>query len=455
MRLARLLVSGGSRCGGVPGRRWRAMTTAVGAVALVAALLSACGSSKSTSTATTVSPTTTSSTASPSAATSPSTSSSSSLPASGPGTGSGTVTVGVQCANTGEAAEPECLTTFHALAAYANSNGGINGYKISIDDCDISNAQATPTVTGTCADKQITEDHDMVLVGLNGGLGVTPVADANSVPIISPIDVESDFDTAPMSFPVYAWNTGGWTAIAQYMVKIGLTHPAYTNPQSELGAETIGAVSAAYKALNIPLKQVNASLTAVSFQPQVEALKAEGVDSVFPVLADPAIIAMVQESAAIDYHPAWASIWDSYDQRVEKTLAPLSSSNNLYLSAPFKPYETAGQLESSTVAKYAPGQSWEFSFISINDWIGMEILFQALEHMSGPASSQKILGQLNTRSFTSEWLPAPVSWTNTTGPLCRLASADTYFYKLESGKWTYVSGPTPTANVPAVTGCKS
>lgn len=428
---------------------------AAGAALTLVAALAACSSSSKSSSPTTVSSATSApSTGATTGSTTPGGGSGSSLPASGPGSGTGTVKVGVQCAPGGLAAEPECLSTFNALAAYANANGGINGYKISIDQCDISTAQSNPSVSGTCGTKQVTADGIDVMVANNGGLGLASVLNAHNIPDISPIDVESDYDTSPISFPIYAWNTGGWTALAQYLAGAGFKHPAFTNPQSQLGAESIGAITAAYQKLGLPLKQVNASLTAVSFQPQVEALQSEGVDSVFPVLSDPGIAAMVQESNAIGYHPAWATIWDTIDQRIEKLLGPLGSSNKLYADAPFKSYAEAGQLEQSTVQKYAPGQSWEFSFISINNWIGMEILFQALEKMSGPATPAKILQQLKTGSFTSEWLPHPVSWTNTTGPLCRLTNTSTYIFKMESGVWTQIGGLI-NAQPQAVTGCKS
>jgi ABC-type branched-subunit amino acid transport system substrate-binding protein len=420
--------------------------TAFTSAASLVLVLAACGSS-SPSGGTSAPPS-----SAPAAAGSTGTTGSSSLPASGKGTGTGTVKIGVQCSSTGYAAEPECISTFNALAAYANANGGINGYKIAIDNCDTSSELTNPSVGAQCATKQITQDGDVAFVGLNGPLGVTAVAQAHSVPIISPIDVEPDYDTSPISFPVYAWQAGAWQSLIDYLSTHGFKHPAYTNTDSTIGAAAVAAVNYGYKKLGITPKSVVALLTAVTFQPQVETLSAEGVDSVFPILADPAIVSMVQESNAIGFHPAWATDWDAYDQRVEKILGPLGSSASLYTTMPFKSYETAGSLEKSTVAKYAPGQSWEFSFVSILNWIGMEILFQALEKMSGPATSAALLTQLHSDSFTSEWLPAAVNWQNTTGPNCQIASTEAYIAKMENGVWTQVYGP---FNAPpaAVTGC--
>jgi ABC-type branched-subunit amino acid transport system substrate-binding protein len=338
------------------------------------------------------------------------------------------------------------------MAAYANSSGGINGYKIQIDECDVSSSLTNPSVDGSCATKQITQDGDTVLLGLNGGLGVTPVADANGVPIISPIDVEADYDTAPMSFPTYAWQAGAWEALIQYFSTHGFKSPAYTDTQSTIGAGAKSAIQAGYSKVGISTKSVVALLTAVSFQPQVETLQSQGVDSVYPILADPAIVAMVEEADAIGYHPAWANDWDVYDQRVEKLLGPLDAKAGLYTAAPFKTYAESGQLEKSIVQQYAPGQSWEFSFISINDWIGMEILFQALEKMSGPATPAKVAQQLRTDSFTSEWLPSPVNWKNTTGTFCQIASTQAYIDKLENGVWTQI-GAVDAPPPQAVTGC--
>jgi len=378
----------------------------------------------------------------------------SSLPKSGPGTGSGTVKIGVMCSNSGPEAEPECISTFNALAAYANSNGGINGYKIAIDNCDPGVAAlANPSLYTQCANKQITQDNDTVMLGLNGPLGVTTVADAHNIPIIAPIDVEPDYDTAPMSFPIYSWQAGAWSALIKYFSTLGLKHPAYTDTQSTIGAAAKAAVQEGYGKLGITPSSVVALLTSVTFQPQVETLQSEGVDAVYPVLADPAIVAMVQEADSIGYHPAWATDWDAYDQRVEKLLGPLGSTASLYTTAPFKTYAEAGQLEKSTVAQYAPGQSWEFSFISILNWIGMETLFQALEKMSGPATSAKIVTQLQTDTFTSEWLPGSFNWQHTTGPYCQIASNEAYVDKMENGVWTQVAGPFNAPPPAAVTGC--
>jgi ABC-type branched-subunit amino acid transport system substrate-binding protein len=418
--------------------------TAFASAASLMLLLAACGSSSPSGS------TSTPANSAPAAGSTGTTSSS--LPASGKGTGTGTVRVGVQCSSTGYAAEPECITTFNALAAYANAHGGINGYKIAIDNCDTSSELTNPSVSAQCATKQVTQDGDIAFVGLNGPLGVTPVAQAHNIPIISPIDVEPDYDTSPVSFPVYAWQAGAWQALIDYLSTHGFKHPAYTNTDSTIGAAAVAAVQDGYGKIGITPKSVVALLTAVSFQPQVETLYTDGVDSVYPILADPAIVAMVQESDSIGFHPAWATDWDAYDQRVETILGPLGSSASLYTTMPFKSYETAGAAEKSIVAKYAPGQSWEFSFVSILNWIGTEILFQALEKMSGPATPAKLLAQLHSDTFTSEWLPAPVNWKNTTGRNCQIASTEAYIAKMENGVWTQIYGPFNAPPAP-VTGC--
>jgi ABC-type branched-subunit amino acid transport system substrate-binding protein len=358
------------------------------------------------------------------------------------------------CTSTGPVAEPECISTFNALAAYANSKGGINGYKIAIDNCDAGIAALTnPSLYTQCATKQVTQDGDTVMMGLNGPLGVTTVADAHKIPIIGPIDVEPDYDTAPMSFPIYSWQAGAWESLIKYFSTHGFKHPAYTDTQSTIGAAAKSAVEAGYGQVGITPKSVVALLTAVSFQPQVETLQAQGVDSVYPILADPAIVAMVQEANSIGYHPAWATDWDAYDQRVEKLLGPLGSSSSLYTTTPFKSYAEAGALEKSTVAQYAPGQSWEFSFISILNWIDMETLFQALEKMSGPATPAAIVQQLHTDTFTSEWLPSSFNWQNTTGQYCQIASNTAYIDKMENGVWTQIAGPIDAPPPQPVTGC--
>lgn len=430
-------------------RRLKTRLTQLTAFTLAASLalvLAACGSSSPSSS------TATPSKSAPAAAGSTGTTSSSSLPASGTGSGTGTVRVGVQCSSTGYAAEPECISTFNALAAYANANGGINGYKIAIDNCDTSTELTNPSIGAECATKQVTEDGDDVFIGLNGPLGEESVMEAHGVPLLAPIDVEPEQDTSPISFPVYAWQAGAWTALIDYLSTHGFKHPAYTNTDSTIGAAAVAAVNYGYKKIGITPKSVVALLTAVSFQPQVETLDSESVDSVYPILADPAIVAMVQEADSIGFHPAWATDWDAYDQRVEKLLGPLGASANLYTTAPFKSYAVAGQLEKSVVQKYAPGQSWEFSFISILNWIGMEFLFQALEKMSGPVTPAKILHQIRTDTFTSEWLPGPINWRNTTGPYCQIASTQAYIFKMENGVWTQIYGPFNAPPAP-VTGC--
>jgi Periplasmic binding protein len=433
------------------------LTQLAAAGVVTTAMLVACsspGSSSSPASSTATSTSAAPQSSSSSTSSSSTSTSSSSLPASGPGSGSGTVKIGVMCPGSGPDAEPECISTYNALAAYANSKGGINGYKITIDNCDPGIAAlANPSLYTQCANKQITQDNDTVMMGLNGPLGVTTVADAHGIPIIAPIDVEPDYDTAPMSFPIYSWQAGAWSALIKYFSTQGLKHPAYTDTQSTIGAAAKAAVQEGYGKLGITPSSVVALLTSVTFQPQVETLQSEGVDAVFPVLADPAVVAMVQEADAIGYHPAWATDWDAYDQRVEKLLGPLGSTANLYTTTPFKTYAVAGALEKSTVAQYAPGQSWEFSFISILNWIGMETLFQALDKMSGPATSAKIVHQLQTDTFTSEWLPGSFNWQHTTGPYCQIASNEAYVDKMENGVWTQVAGPFNAPPPTPVTGC--
>lgn len=380
----------------------------------------------------------------------------SSLPPSGPGKGTGTVRVGVACSTTGIEPMPECLTTFDAMAAYANSKGGINGYKIVIDNCYLGTSLLNPSLTEKCATKEVTETHDQLLLGRNGGLGVMSVLDAHDVPCLGCVDVEPTFDTAPMSFIYYGWQPDSWVSLIKYSHSNGYTHPAYTTTETTIGSAATAAIKAEYKNLHTTPKSVDAELTAVSFTAQVELLKSEGVDIVYPVLADPSIVTMVKEADAIGYHPAFATDWDSIDQRVEKILAPIGTSNILFSTAPFKTYGVVGSLEKSTVAKYEPsGRTWEWSFVSIWNWIGMEFLFQALEHMSGPATSAKLVAQLRKDTFTSEWLPHSVNWRHTGigHKYCQIAENTTYIYKLEKGVWKQIGGPYNDPPPFVVTGC--
>jgi ABC-type branched-subunit amino acid transport system substrate-binding protein len=429
----------------------RNQLAAVACAAVVVAVIAGCGSSASSQTASPPS-----STAGSSAVSSPSTGGSagtSSLPASGPGTGSGTVKVGVECASSGKNQNPECLQTFNALADYANANGGINGYKIEIDNCDVSTAGATPSVTANCATKQAVEDGVDAIVATNGGIGVTPVMEAHNIPIIAPIDVDTDFDTSPVSFPVWSWEGADWGGLIQDAVQNGLKKPAYTNPESAFGASPIASIKQGYAKYSITPSQVSAPLTAVSFQSQVLSLKSKNVDTVYPLLPASSIVAMVKTASAINYKPQWGVVWNTYDQRIEKILSPLSSSASLVTAIPFKSYQTAGGQMSSVVQKYS-GKSVDFSYLSIDNYVGMEMLFQALSHMSGPATSQKILSQMGTQSFTSEWLPAPVSWSTSHGALCRIASTATYIMKMENGAWTQAAGPN-NIDIAPIAGCKS
>lgn len=362
-----------------------------------------------------------------------------SLPTSGPGTGTGTIKVGVQCQPGGYQPSPECLPTFQAAAAYANSNGGINGYKIEIDNCITSTDPTDVAASAQCLTKQITQNGDQVIIGLNGGVGDTAILDAHNIPVINPIDVEPEFDSAPMSFPIYGWQASAWGTMVQYLATQGIKTPAVTDTQNTIGAAAKQAVIDAYKSLNITPKVVPALLTAVSFQPQVELMQSEGVDAVYPVLAPASTVAIAQEADAIGYHPAIGTIWNAYDQKDEKTLSTAGAASKIYTTAPFKSYDSdTGNLLQSTVNKYAPSAGWDFSFQSIVNWIGMEILFQALTKMSGPATSANIVTQLKSQTFTSEWLPKSVSWNNTSGPSCQIAGDTAYVFQLVNGKWSQV-----------------
>jgi branched-chain amino acid transport system substrate-binding protein len=271
-----------------PPRRW----TVLAAVLATALLLAACGSSSKSS-----SSTTSKSTSTPAASTTTS---------SAPAPTGTTIKLGSICSCSG--AQASQLSSMadgaKAWAASVNAAGGINGHPVSMTTMDDGGNPATALQD---AKVLVQQDHIIALVGeysLADGAFASYIA-AQGVPVVGGISAEASFLSNPDFYPSGSQlltQTLGTIALAKGAKATNLGIPYCA--ESPICAEVVPLGQGAAAAVGgLKITGIKVSSTAPSYTAPCLSLKSSGVDALFPAVASPVAVRIVDACAQQGYKP--------------------------------------------------------------------------------------------------------------------------------------------------------
>lgn len=412
--------------------------------AVTMALLAACGSSSKSSGSKATS-------ASTPASTTPSTATSS--PTAAKPTGAA-IKVGMICSCSGAQAS-QIGPTGKVATAWAdsvNAAGGIDGSKVSMTVMDDGGSPATALQD---AKTLVQQDHIVAMVGefsLADAAFASYMA-SSGVPVVGGISPETSFLTNPDFYPSGAQvltQTIGTVALAKTVAKttdLGVPYCA----ESPICAEVVPLAQAGGEvAGGLKVTGLKVSSTAPSYTATCLSLKSSGVDGLFPAVASPVALRVVDGCAQQGYKP--------------KIIGETSTASNAWLKDPnvngallsgynANPSDTSlpavAQLQAA-LNKYDPGfvTSSDFNYDVIGPWAGGQLFKAAAEAAHVTASSTAADVKKGLYALKNETLGG------LSGPLNFVPGKPTFvgcYFTVEvtGGKFESLNGNKPTCFTPA------
>ena len=177
------------------------------------------------------------------------------LSTSSTGVSHGVITVGGVYDETGPFDATVERDTVRAYFNMINAQGGVNGYKFQLRDCD---SAYDPTQAHQCA-QQMVSSGVLAIVGwlsVSGEQPETPYLSQQGVPIIGGLGVPSEF-SSPISFPTTANLVRYGTAIGAHAVDLQVHHPGVIVLNANFIAPVQQALVASLHAHHIQETSVN------------------------------------------------------------------------------------------------------------------------------------------------------------------------------------------------------
>ena len=411
-----------------------------------AVAISACGSSSKSSSSTTSSAATSTPATTTAASTSTSTSTSTGTSTASAATGA-PIVLGSIADETGPQSG-QIANTYKGVEAWAdsvNASGGLNGHPVKLIVLD---AGQNPATALEDAKKLVEQDHVMALVGEFSlvDAAFAKYIDSKNIPAVGGVAQEATFLSDPNFFPSgtqLVVQTVGTVALANtaHKKKIGVLYCA----ESPICAQLIPLTQGAAALAGVTVTAQKVSSTAPSYTAPCLSLKGQGADALFPAVAAPTVIRVVDGCAQQGYKPGVLS------QTSTTTNAWLKDPNldgALLSGANANPYDASTPAVAefrNAMDKYFPGYTSDpaFNADDISPWAGGK-LFEA-------AAKAAHIGPTSTGADVKKGLYALKNETlgGLTGPLNfhpgHPAFVPCYYeVQVKGGKFASLNGNKPT-----------
>jgi ABC-type branched-subunit amino acid transport system substrate-binding protein len=331
-----------------------------------------------------------------------------------PAANHGVITVGGIYDETGPIDATVERDTVRSYFDLVNAQGGVNGYKFQLIDCD---SKYDPSSAHQCAQKLISQGV-LAIVGwlsLSGEQNETPYLTSQGVPIIGGLGVPSEFQS-PLSYPTTPSLVTDGTALGTHAGQIGLKKPGVIF----LNANFIQPVEASFLSA---MKQQGISPVDVE---TVDATKADYTDIVLKFQTSGA-----QSVAAFVDPFSYARLFQAMER--QNFHVPIlgggldkASANRQYGSAVIGADSATPVLEyldhTSTpaiaqylnaVRTYFPGQYQALDSYTTYQWLAAEVFVQAVKSIgNGAVTRQSLVNALNNlKNFDDGGITPPISYS--------------------------------------------
>jgi branched-chain amino acid transport system substrate-binding protein len=363
-----------------------------------------------------------------------------------PGVSGGVITVGGIYDETGPVDATVERDTVRSYFNLVNSQGGVNGHKLQLIDCD---SKYDPSSAHQCAQKLISQGV-LAIVGwlsLSGEQNETKFLTSQGVPIIGGLGVPAEYES-PLSYPTTPSLVTDGTALGTHAGQIGLKKPgviflnanfiqpvetSFLNAMKRQGitpvdVETVDATKADYTDIVLKFQTSGAQSVAAFVDPFSYARLFQAMERQnwhVPVLGG----GLDKASANRQYNSGCGSTCAVYG--ADSATPVLEYLDHLSTPA-IAQYLNA-------VRTYYPGQYGALDAYSTYQWLAAEVFAQAVKSIgNAPVTRTSIVNALNgLKNFDNGGITQPISYSagNSHDPLKCLQWLHNY-----NGQWRTTSG---------------
>jgi branched-chain amino acid transport system substrate-binding protein len=358
----------------------------------------------------------------------------------------GVITVGGIYDETGPIDATVERDTVRSYFDLVNSQGGVNGYKFQLIDCD---SKYDPSSAHQCAQKLISQGV-LAIVGwlsLSGEQNETPYLTSQGVPIIGGLGVPSEFQS-PLSYPTTPSLITDGTALGTHAGQIGLKKPGVIFLNANFIQPVESSFLDAMKRQGItPADVETVDATKADYTDIVLKFQTSGAQSVAAFVDPFSYARLFQAMERQNWHvPVLgggldkASANQQYDSGCGSTCAVFGADSATpvleYLDHQSTP-AIAQYL--NAVRTYYPGQYGALDAYTTYQWLAAEVFVQAVKSIgNAPVTRQSLVNALNgLKNFDDGGITQPISYSAGNGhdPLHCLQWLHNY-----NGQWRTTSG---------------
>jgi branched-chain amino acid transport system substrate-binding protein len=335
------------------------------------------------------------------------------------GVNHGVITVGGIYDETGPIDATVERDTVRSYFDLVNAQGGINGYKFQLIDCD---SKYDPSSAHQCAQKLISQGV-LAIVGwlsLSGEQNEATYLTQQGVPIIGGLGVPSEFQS-PLSYPTTPSLVTDGTALGTHAGQIGLKKPGVVFLNANFIQPVEQSFLAAMQRQGIsPVDVETVDATKADYTDIVLKFQTEGAQSVAAFLDPFSYARLFQAMERQNFHVPIlgggldkASANRQYDSGCGSTCAVFGADSATpvleYLDHQSTP---AISQYLNTVHTYYPGQFAALDSYTTYQWLAAEVFAQAIKNIgNAPVNRQNLVNALNNlRNFDDGGITPPISY---------------------------------------------
>jgi ABC-type branched-subunit amino acid transport system substrate-binding protein len=341
-------------------------------------------------------------------------------PSTQPAANHGVITVGGIYDETGPIDATVERDTVRSYFNLVNSQGGVNGYKFQLIDCD---SKYDPSSAHQCAQKLISEGV-LAIVGwlsLSGEQNETTYLTGQGVPIIGGLGVPSEYSSA-LSYPTTPSLVTDGTALGTRAGQVGLKKPGviFLNANFIQPVET-SFLNAMKQHGITPVDVETVDATKADYTDIVLKFQADGAQSVAAFLDPFSYARLFQAMERQNWHVPLlgggldkASANQQYDSGCGSSCAVFGADSATpvleyldHLSTP------AVSQYLNTVRTYYPGQYGALDSYSTYQWLAAEVFVQAVKSIgNAPVTRASLVNALNNmKNFDDGGITQPISYS--------------------------------------------
>jgi len=342
-----------------------------------------------------------------------STSVSGGLSTAAPGVTANTITVGGIFDETGPFDATVERDTVRAYFDTVNAQGGVNGHKLQLLDCD---SGYDPARAHQCS-QQLLSENILAMVGwlsVSGEQPETPYLTGQGVPVIGGLGVPAEF-ASPISWPVTDNLVTYGTAMGDHAKDLNIHAPGLVILNANFIAPVQQSLEDSLQHNGIAWKSVDqVDPTKPDYTDIAVKLESEGADSCIAALDPFSYARLLEAFDRQNFHPQLfglgldkASANQQYGNAVygAQSLTPLLEPQDHQSQAGIAAYYGA-------VQKYYPSQVANLDVYSEGEWVAAEVFVDALRLIgTAPVTRQSLGTALNSlKNVDTQGLTQPISY---------------------------------------------